>query len=113
MAIPSASMNIVDQRRINHLPRGVGLSVMFAGVVAGMVPPVPGPEDLLVFTFGVLSLSKRGFRACERWTHRSFPRAHRIGTDLVVRYLDDLERRYPGTVAADTFMHSRSVSTNE
>jgi hypothetical protein len=93
-----------DSRRIAHLPPGVGFSVMLAGVLTGMVPPIPGPEDVLIVAFGALALWRSGFRACERWTHRSFPRAHRAGTNVILRYLDDLERRYPGAVPQETFL---------
>jgi hypothetical protein len=76
---------------------------MMAGVATGMLPPVPGPEDILVVAFGALAFWRRGFRACERWSHRSYPRVHRAGTKMLLRYLDDLERRYPGTVTAEMF----------
>jgi hypothetical protein len=69
-----------------------------------MFPPFPGPEDALIVAFGALALWRGGFRACENWTHRRFPETHRVGTNILLRYLDDLERRYPGTITADVFL---------
>jgi hypothetical protein len=97
------ALSRLDSRRLAHLPRSIGLSVMMAGFFTGLLPPLPGPEDVLIVAFGALALWRDGFRACERWSYRSFPRAHRAGTSVILRYLDDLERRYPGTVTADTF----------
>jgi hypothetical protein len=82
-------------RRIERLPTEVGVLLMTAGVMTGMLPPPPGPFDLTIIISGGLVLWPRGFRAIEGWAARHFPRAHLAGMRFLDRYLDDLERRYP------------------
>jgi hypothetical protein len=101
-----------SSRRIAQLPKSLGFSVMLAGAVTGMLPPFPGPEDALIVAFGALAMWREAFRACESWTHRRFPETHRVSTNIILRYLDDLEKRYPGTIGADVFLAESSDNTD-
>ncbi len=82
-------------RRIERLPTEVGVLLLTAGIINGMLPPPPGPFDLTIIVSGGVVLWPRGFRAIEGWARKRFPKAHRAGMQFLVRYLDDLERRYP------------------
>ncbi len=82
-------------RRIERLPTEVGVLLLTAGIVTGMLPPPPGPFDLTIIVSGGVVLWPRGFRAIEGWAGRHFPKAHLAGMRFLDRYLDDLERRYP------------------
>jgi hypothetical protein len=83
--------------RIKRLPFEIGLLLFAAGLTAGMLPPPPGPFDLSVMLSGCLVLWPRGFRAMEGWAHHRFPKAYAASSTFLRRYLDDLERRYPGS----------------
>jgi hypothetical protein len=66
-------------------------------MVTGMLPPPPGPFDLSLMLAGGVALWPRGLRGLEDWTQRRFPKGHHAGMSFLARYLDDLERRYPGS----------------
>lgn len=106
--LPTRSHAAAGPRRIDHLPPSLGLPLVCVGAVAVVLPPVPSPEYLLIVSAGVLALWPRGFRACERWSERRFPKLHGEATRFLVRYFDDLERRYPGSVPADIFVTDKS-----
>jgi hypothetical protein len=82
-------------RRIERLPTEVGVLLLTAGIINGMLPPPPGPFDMTIIISGGVVLWPRGFRAIEGWAGRHFPKAHLAGMRFLDRYLDDLERRYP------------------
>jgi len=82
-------------RRIERLPTEVGVLLLTAGIMTGMLPPPPGPFDLTITISGGVVLWPRGFRAIEGWAGKHFPKAHLAGMRFLDRYLDDLERRYP------------------
>ncbi len=84
-------------RRIDRLPTEVGVLLLTAGIIKGMLPPPPGPFDLTIIISGGMVLWPSGFRAIEGWAGRHFPRAHQAGMTFLDRYLDDLERRYPNS----------------
>jgi hypothetical protein len=88
-------------RRIERLPTEVGVLLLTAGIVTGMLPPPPGPFDLTIIVSGGVVLWPRGFRAIEGWARKRFPKAHRAGMQFLDRYLDDLERRYPDSTRRD------------
>ena len=44
---------------------------------------------------GGLMLWPRGFRSVDTWLARRWPWLHRQGSEQLIRYLDDMERRYP------------------
>jgi len=84
-------------RRIDRLPTEVGVLLLTAGIINGMLPPPPGPFDLTIIISGGMVLWPSGFRAIEGWAGRHFPKAHQAGMRFLDRYLDDLERRYPNS----------------
>jgi len=84
-------------RRIDRLPTEVGVLLLTAGIINGMLPPPPGPFDMTIIISGGVVLWPRGFRAIEGWAARHFPTAHRAGMRFLDRYLDDLEQRYPNS----------------
>jgi len=88
-------------RRIERLPTEVGVLLLTAGIVTGMLPPPPGPFDLTIIVSGGVVLWPRGFRAIEGWARKRFPKAHRAGMQFLDRCLDDLERRYPDSTRRD------------
>jgi hypothetical protein len=86
--------------RFEHLPKEVGVLLLATGMVTGMLPPPPGPFDLSIMLAGGIALWPRGFRTLEGWTRRRFPNAHQASMSFLERYLDDLERRYPGSTGS-------------
>jgi hypothetical protein len=98
-------------RRIERLPTEVGVLLLTAGVINGMLPPPPGPFDLTIIISGGVVLWPRGFRAIEGWAGRHFPKAHRAGMWFLDRYLDDLERRYPDSTPQDVDRYIASGET--
>jgi hypothetical protein len=84
--------------RIEQMPREVGVLLLTTGMVTGMLPPPLGPFDLSLMLAGGAALWPRGLRSLSDWTMKRFPGAHRAGMIFIDRYLDDLERRYPGTM---------------
>jgi hypothetical protein len=97
--------------RINQIPREVGLLLLAAGVVTGMMPPPPGPFDVSLMLAGGVTLWPRGLRTIESWTRTRFPRAHCAGMSFLVRYLDDLEQRYPGSTVHEKYTAKQVAST--
>jgi hypothetical protein len=61
--------------RIERLPTEVGVLLLTAGIINGMLPPPPGPFDLTIIISGGVVLWPRGFRAIEGWARlmRSWP----------------------------------------
>jgi hypothetical protein len=86
--------------RFEEMPREIGVLLLATGMITGMLPPPPGPFDLSLMAAGGVALWPRGFRAVEGIMRGYFPRAHRAGMVFLERYLDDLERRYPGSTNA-------------
>ena len=89
-------------RRIERLPTEVGVLLLTAGIMTGMLPPPPGPFDLTIIVSGGVVLWPRGFRAIEGWAGKHFPKAHLAGMRFLDRYLDDLERRYPDSTGCQS-----------
>jgi hypothetical protein len=79
-------------RRLADLPREVGVLLVTIGVMGVVLPGLVGTPALLA---GGLMLWPRGFRSVDRWLARKCPGLHRHGAAQLVRYLDDMERRYP------------------
>lgn len=80
------------QRRLESLPREVGVLLVTIGVMGVALPGLVGTPALLA---GGLLLWPRGFRSVDGWLRRRCPGIHRHGSDQLLRYLDDMERRYP------------------
>ena len=71
--------------RVEQLPKEAGWLLITAGVVGLVVPGVLGTPFLLA---GVAVLAPSGPKLLSRWAGHSAIRQ-------VLRFLDDLERRYP------------------
>jgi hypothetical protein len=89
-ARPDAESEL-DQR-LRTMPREVGVLLVTIGVMGIALPGLVGTPALLA---GGLLLWPRGFRCVDGWLRRRCPTIHRHGSDQLVRYLDDMERRYP------------------
>jgi hypothetical protein len=85
---------------VRRVPKEIGLLLMLAGATTGMLPPPPGPFDLMIVLSGGLISWPKGFRAIEGWASQHFPGAHRSGMLFLDRFVADLERRYPGSTGA-------------
>ena len=79
-------------RRIEAMPKEVGVLLVVAGV-GGVLLPGPVGTPFLILS-GVI-LWPRAFHRVETWFKRRFPEAHHQSVRQIVRFLDDLERRYP------------------
>ena len=79
-------------RRLQTLPREVGVLLVTIGVMGIALPGLVGTPALLA---GGLMLWPRGFRSVDTWLARRWPWLHRQGSEQLIRYLDDMERRYP------------------
>lgn len=78
----------------HNLPKDIGVMLLSAGVV-GFVTPGPGAPAIVV---GGLILWPNGFGKAEGWFRRRFPSVHSGGMRHIRRFLNDLERRYPGSL---------------
>jgi hypothetical protein len=83
------------EHRLERLPPEIGVLLVVIGVAGIMLPGPVGSPFVLA---GGLVLWPKGFGRVERWFERRFPRMHREGVSQIDRYLDDLERRFPGSV---------------
>jgi len=79
-------------RRIEKMPKEVGLLLIVAGI-GGIL--LPGPVGTLFLVLGGVVLWPRGFGRLEGFLERRFPRLHHQSMLQITRFLDDLERRYP------------------
>jgi hypothetical protein len=95
--VGDAAQAAVAPNRVERLPKEVGVLLMTAGLVTGMLPPPPGPFDLMIILSGGLAVSPRGFQVVEDWARKHWPRAHSAGVRFLNRYVQDLESRYPGS----------------
>ncbi len=84
-------------RRIEELPKEVGVMLLSVGAVGFVLPAMAGTPAILA---GGLVLWPRTFGKLERWIERRYPVMHREGMRQVARYLDDLERRFPDATRA-------------
>jgi hypothetical protein len=78
--------------RLLEMPREVGWLMVSIGVMGVALPGIVGTPALLA---GGLMLWPKGFRAVNAWVRRRFPKTHEHGVEQLIRYLDDMERRYP------------------
>ncbi len=93
-AVP-AGPEAAEARRLDlrDLPKEVGVLLFSAGVL-GVILPGPGTPAVIA---GGLVLWPDQFGKAEDWFRRRFPKAHQGGMRHIHRFLDDMERRYPGT----------------
>lgn len=80
--------------RLAEMPREVGVLLVSIGVMGIALPGIVGTPALLA---GGLLLWPRGFRSINTWVRRRFPKTHSHGIGQLLRYLDDMERRYPSS----------------
>ncbi|NCX97739.1 MAG: hypothetical protein EBX35_03965 [Planctomycetia bacterium] len=78
--------------RLARVPREVGVLLVTIGVIGLVLPGLMGTPALLA---GGLLLWPKGFRSANDWLGRRCPKIHAQGLEQLVRYLDDMERRYP------------------
>jgi hypothetical protein len=79
-------------QRIEKLPREVGVLLVVAGV-GGLL--LPGPVGSPFLLLGGVILWPRAFRRVASCFEARFPRLHHQSMRQIVRFLDDLDRRYP------------------
>lgn len=92
---PDDASQAFDER-LARLPREVGVLLLTIGVLGVALPGLAGTPALLA---GGLMLWPRGFRAANAWLSRRCPRIHGKSLEQLMRYLDDMERRYPTAIA--------------
>jgi hypothetical protein len=80
-----------DLKRLEELPKEVGVMLIAVGVV-GLVLPGPGTPALIA---GGVALWPRAFSKLELWLERRYPNVHHKSMKQIGRFLDDLEKRYP------------------
>jgi hypothetical protein len=91
----SAQQTDEDDRalvRIVDLPRDVGWMMVSVGVLGVILPGLPGTPFLIA---GIAVLAPGGPRLLTRWARRKPKGVVHTGLKQIVRWLDDLERRYP------------------
>jgi hypothetical protein len=81
-------------RRLEELPRELGVLLASVGVLGFVLPGVAGTPALIA---GGLVLWPKTFRKVEGWFSGRFPVVHRKSMQQVGRFLDDLDKRYPGS----------------
>jgi hypothetical protein len=79
-------------RRIEHMPKEVGILLIVAGI-GGLL--LPGPVGSPFLILGGVILWPRAFQGVERWFEGRYPRLHHKSMRQITRFLDDLERRCP------------------
>ena len=79
-------------RKIEDLPKEVGVMLMSVGVLGFVLPAVAGAPAIVA---GGLVLWPRTFGKLERWVQRRYPMVYHEGMRQICRYLDDLELRFP------------------
>jgi len=84
--------DVEQVRRIEKMPKEVGLLLIVAGI-GGIL--LPGPVGTPFLVLGGVVLWPRAFRRLEAFLERRFPRLHHQSMLQITRFLDDLERRYP------------------
>jgi hypothetical protein len=79
-------------RRIEHMPKEVGVLLIVAGI-GGIL--LPGPVGSPFLVLGAVVLWPRAFRGVEALFEKRFPKFHHQSMRQITRFLDDLEKRYP------------------
>ena len=81
-----------DLARIKGLPKELGILLIALGLGGLMVP---GPVGSPLVLMGGLVLWPKAFERVEAGFRKRFPEAHRRSVSQIMRFVDDLERRYP------------------
>jgi hypothetical protein len=82
--MPWAAEDAEQIRRIERLPKEVGVLMVVAGV-GGIL--LPGPVGSLFLLLGGVILWPRAFRGVEDWFAMRFPKVHHQGMNQIVRFL--------------------------
>ncbi len=78
--------------RLESLPKEIGVLLIVAGI-GGVI--LPGPVGMPFLLVGGAVLFPKVFQGLERRLEKRFPKIHREGMRQVMRFVVDLERRYP------------------
>jgi hypothetical protein len=89
--VPSTAEEV---QRIKQMPKEVGVLLVVAGLGGLMLP---GPFGTPFLAVGGVVLWPKAFEKVEAALARKFPKTHEQGVRLIVRFLADLERRYPAS----------------
>jgi hypothetical protein len=84
--------------RLSRLPASVGLVMMAAGVA---IMPLPGPFGTPLIVCGGLVVAPRTFGKINDFGKRRFPKVRQQALEIVERFLNDMEKRYPPHKQAD------------
>lgn len=84
--------------RLTRLPAAVGLVMMAAGVV---VLPFPGPFGTPLIVFGGLVVAPKTFGKLNDYGKKRFPKVRRHALEMIERFLNDMEKRYPSQSGAE------------
>ena len=79
--------------RVQKMPTEVGVLLIVAGI-GGIL--LPGPVGTPFLILGGLMLWPQAFRGVGMCVETMFPRMHHHGVKQINRFLDDLDKRYPG-----------------
>jgi hypothetical protein len=90
--VGAEGVEVEMEQRLGRMPREIGVLLLTIGVVGVVLPGIVGTPALLA---GGLMLWPRGFRGINGWLRRRCPKAHAKGMEQLLRYLDDMQRRYP------------------
>lgn len=88
----SQAFEVEQLRRIEGLPKEVGVLLLVAGI-GGIL--LPGPVGSPFLILGGLVLWPSAFRRVEDGFVKRFPKLHRQSVRQIARFLDDLDSRYP------------------
>ena len=78
-------------RKIEDLPKEVGVMLVSVGVLGFVLPAVAGTPA----SSPGASFWPRTFGKLEQWVQRRYPMVYHEGMRQICRFLDDLERRFP------------------
>ena len=84
-----------EPRRVEQSPGAAGRTPMPTTIDERKTSPHPGPSGMETPLSSALAPWLRGARALEDWAREKYPGVHRRSTDLLNRFSEDLERRYP------------------
>jgi hypothetical protein len=79
-------------REIRNLPPELAVLLLSVGALGFVLPGVIGTPAIIA---GGLALWPKAFGRAENWFAKRFPVVHRKSLHQMVRFLSDLDRRYP------------------
>ncbi len=87
--------SFADGVALESLPKELGVLLMVAGL-GGVL--LPGPVGAPFLVLGGLVLFPKAFAKVDRKLANRFPRLHQEGMRQIIRFVNDLENRYPSKV---------------